>query len=452
MGLAGAIPADLAREVAEAIMRDGRVERSWIGLEVQPLLKSSKIRRGGIVGGMIDGSPAEKAGFESGDILVKLGGRDVNVRFAEEVPLFNQFVMRLPLKKPVEAVVLRNGAEKTLWVVPVERESVEAPIAELPLLGLTASNVTAWSAKELKRGREGARVRGIRPGGPADQAKPTLQEDDVIVSVDGTAVQSVDSLNVTLSRISGKTQERTPVLVGFDRRGERLLTVVEIGRGGLEDPGLETRKAWVPVSVQVLTPELAEKLGHRDRTGARITRILDQSATKAGLKVGDVVTAVDGNRLEASQPSDVDLFATVIRQYKIGSTVDLTILRGTEQMTLSVPLTASPRLPREMKKYEDPDFEFRVRDVATVDRLENRVPEDDRGVLVDAVREGGWAALGRLAVGDLLLAIDGEAVPDVEAVQQKMTRILESKPAAVVFHVRRGIRTFFVEMQTGWKQ
>ena len=40
LGLAGAIPADLAREVAEAIIRDGRVKRSWMGLEVQPLLQS----------------------------------------------------------------------------------------------------------------------------------------------------------------------------------------------------------------------------------------------------------------------------------------------------------------------------------------------------------------------------------------------------------------------------
>ena len=37
MGLAGAIPSDLAQEVARAIMSDGRVRRSWIGLDVQPL-------------------------------------------------------------------------------------------------------------------------------------------------------------------------------------------------------------------------------------------------------------------------------------------------------------------------------------------------------------------------------------------------------------------------------
>jgi hypothetical protein len=40
---------------------------------------------------------------------------------------------------------------------------------------------------------------------------------------------------------------------------------------------------------------------------------------------------------------------------------------------------------------------------------------------------------------------------DVEHVQQKMTGIAKARPAAVVFRVRRGIRTFFVELQTSWK-
>src|SRR5690606_26009938 len=110
--------------------------------------------------------------------------------------------------------------------------------------------------------------------------------------------------------------ERVPALVAFERASERLLTVIDVGRAGLEDPGLEARKAWVPISVQVLTRELAERLGAVDRTGVRITRVLGGSAQAAGLRVGDILTAVDGNPIEASQPGDTELFATLIRQYK----------------------------------------------------------------------------------------------------------------------------------------
>ena len=125
----------------------------------------------------------------------------------------------------------------------------------------------------------------------------------------------------------------------------------------------------MPISVQVLTRELADRLKLSGRTGVRVTRVFGGAAEPSELKVGDVITALDGNPLEASQPSDADLFATLIRQYKIGSTAKLTIVRDGKPMDVAVTLDTSPRLPREMKKYEDPSFEFRVRDIAAADRV-----------------------------------------------------------------------------------
>lgn len=452
LGLAGAIPAGLAREVAEAIMAHGRVRRAWIGLEVQPLLSGASEQRGGLVGGTIDGSPAAAAGFQSGDLLLKLAGQDVNLRFAEEVPGFNLMVMRLPVGTPVAAVVRRNGAEKILNVVPILRESVDSDVEELPLLGITGSELTAWSAKELRRAsRDGVRVRGVRPGGPADRAAPPLRNDDVIVAIEKAATPTIGALTKAVEALTSDTEARVPALVAFERGSERLLTVVDVGRAGLEDPGLEARKAWVPVSVQVLTRELAATLGLEGTSGVRISRVMGGSAEKARLKVGDVVSAVDGERLEAAQPSDVELFAAVIRQFKIGASVTLSVIRDGKAIEVPVTLDASPRLAREMKKYEDQVFGFRVRDIAVADRLAERLPAEQPGVLVDAVREGGWAALGHLADGDFLLAIDGTEVPDVETVQKTMTAIAAREPASVVLWVRRGIRTFFVEMQASWR-
>ena len=66
MGLAGAIPADIAQEVATALIKEGRVRRGWIGLEVQPLLKTSSTTRGALVGGTFEGSPARESGISVG--------------------------------------------------------------------------------------------------------------------------------------------------------------------------------------------------------------------------------------------------------------------------------------------------------------------------------------------------------------------------------------------------
>ena len=90
------------------------MRRGWIGLDVQPLLKSSPVSSGALVGGTIEGSPAAKAGFQPGDIVTRVGNEQVSVKFAEEIPLFNQAIMRLPLGKPVD-------------VVPAQRRHEDAP-------------------------------------------------------------------------------------------------------------------------------------------------------------------------------------------------------------------------------------------------------------------------------------------------------------------------------------
>ena len=293
-------------------------------------------------------------------------------------------------------------------------------------------------------------VRSVRPGGPAAEGRPALETNDVVVEIDGKRVNDVAALNARVAELTKGQREPVGALFAFDRGRQRMLTVVEVGRAGIEDPGLETRKAWVPVSVQVLTPQLAEKLGLAGRSGVRVTRVLNGSAATAGLRVGDIITKIDDDPVEASQPSDEDLFATMIRQYKIGAAVKLAVVRDGKEQTLSVKLDASPRLPREMKKYEDPNFDFRVRDITAADQSEKSWVEGQPGVLVEAVREGGWAALGHLADGDLLMEIDGAPVADVEAVQKLMERVAEKKAAAVVMKVRRGIRTLFVELQSVW--
>jgi serine protease Do len=452
LGLAGAIPGNLARDVAQAIIKNGHVTRSWIGLEAQPLLRLSGQDRGVLVSGTIAGSPAAKAGFQAGDILLRLGGEEVNVRFAEQLPLFNQLVMKLPRGEKVDAVVLRGGDKKTLTVVPEDRENIEARPREISEWGITASDLTSWSVKEMRRtSRDGVRVRGIRPGGPADDAKPPLEENDVILQVDETPVARVDDLVAATDKLP-LTEAPREILVTFDRGQDRFLSVVELGRPGLEDPGAEARKAWVPVSTQVLTRELAEKLGLGGKTGVRVTRVEGASARSAGLHVGDVITAVDGEPVHASQPADVEVFPAMIRQYKIGSKAELTVIRGKEERKVTVGLEASPRLSREMPRYHDDNFEFRVRNLAPEDREEKGVTEKDGGVLVDAVTEGGWAALAHLAVGDVILSINGAPVKDVLEVQTKMLDVAKNKTMVVVFHVRRGIRTLFVELQPSWNR
>jgi S1-C subfamily serine protease len=110
----------------------------------------------------------------------------------------------------------------------------------------------------------------------------------------------------------------------------------------------------------------------------------------------------------------------------------------------------APKLDREMKKYRNDDFEFTVRDITFFDKAQESWKTDQSGVLVDEVKSGGWAALGQLSVGDLLLSIDGQPAGDVETVEKLLTDIVNAKPRTVVFKILRGIHTFFIEIEPQW--
>ncbi len=453
-GLGGAIPGNLARKVAEELVKRGKVVRAWLGLEVQPLLQSQAGMKGALVSGAIPGSPAAKAGIRSGDILVSLGGRPVSVEVPEEIPLFNQLVADLPIGKPAEAVVLRHGKRLTLSLVPIEREPVRPKARELPNWGVTARNLSLLTAKELKRDTtDGVQVVGVRPGGPCDEAKPKIVEKDIIVEVNGRAVKGLDDLiAITRELTEGKT-ERVATPVEFERKAERLLTVVKLGKRPVPEPDREVRKAWLPVATQPLTREMAEALGIPNETGVRVTQVYaGTSAAEAGLQVGDIIVAVDGDRIPASRAEDFEVFPAMIRQYKIGSQVELTVIRGGQRKTIQTTLMKSRPGPREMRRYRDDRFDFTAREVAFTDRVQRRLPEDQPGVLVESVTEGGWAALAHLAVGDLILEVGVRKTPDIESLEKAMQAVADAKPKSVVFHVKRGIHELFVEMRPKWSE
>jgi S1-C subfamily serine protease len=130
--------------------------------------------------------------------------------------------------------------------------------------------------------------------------------------------------------------------------------------------------------------------------------------------------------------------------------VTLSISRAGVDMTVPVALKASPKLARDMARYEAADLEFRVRDLASTDDDDPRLRGVTGGVIVESVSEGGWAALARLRAGDIIQQVDGRAVATVTDLSTYLQTLIPTKPRSVVFQVRRGVRTLFVEMKPEW--
>ncbi len=452
IGLGGAIPSNIAREVAEQIIEKREVTRAWLGLEIQAQLKHSQPGRGVLVSGAISGSPAEKAGFQSGDILLSLDGREVDVRFREQVPLFQQMMAELTIGRETEAIVLRGGAKKFLKVTPVLRQPVKLKISELKQWGVAIRNISFLAAKEMKRNSlDGVQIKSVRPGGPCGEAKPQIFPTDIIVAVDGKPLRNVEELITMTRKITEGKNEPIPVLVEFERNAKKYLTVVKVGIQELDDPGLETKKAYMEATTQVISGDMAEKLGVPDRTGVRITSIYDGgNAQKAGLRVGDLIVGIDGEKVAASNPQDIEVFPAMLRQYNIGTSVELAIIRDGKESKVKVELVRAPMLEREMKKYHSDDFEFTIRDIAVSDRKDQKLEDDLRGVYVEAVEPGGWASTGNLRNDDLILEAAGEKIDDVASFKKVMKRIENEKSKSVVFHVMRGIHHIYVEIEPDW--
>ena len=378
-GLAGAIPSNLARAVASALIKDGRVKRSWLGLELQPRIGDGA-STGALVSFVAGDSPADTAGIKAGDLLTKVNTAIVDAKYAEQLPPINQILLGLPIGQPAQLTVVRDGKDLTISAVPIERSAAITTPSEFGDWGMMAANLTETERRELVRAtNDGALVVSLKPNGPADQAKPPLRPGDIITGLEGHAVASVSDLDRETRAALG-SKDRVKALVAFDRGTESLLTVVEIGSVSADEPPREARKAWVPVEVQVLTPPLAERLGLKGRTGVRVTRLLDPSTP---LHLGDVILAIDGDPVRATAPNDDDLFAAAIRRYRVGASVKLTVNRDGAELTLPVTLGQTPTQPREMKWYADPVFEFRARDVAEADREDPRIGSAT-GVLVSS--------------------------------------------------------------------
>ena len=451
--LGGAIPSNLARKISEELISSGHVERSWVGLVAQPLLKSMDAKAGILVGGVITGSPADVAGLKAGDLVTRCNGTVIAAsRSPEDLPVFNRILLEAPVGSTIAREGIRAGKPITWKVVTVRREPAQPREKELLSWGMTARSLTKLNAKELMRDdHEAVIVQSLRPGGPAATSKPALSPGDLILSVDGKSTGDLEALIRVSAEITKEKKEPTPALVSYERGGLSFLTVIKIGpEPDADRPGL-VKKAWIGIDTQVISADLADALGIPGTKGVRITQVQPAtSAEKAGLKVGDLLLKLDGASIPTSRPEESDVFATMIRQYRIGTEVNISVRRGAEDLIVKVPLDVRPEGASELESHDCETLEFNSRDLGKADRVSEKLPDDFKGVLITAVAPAGWAALGGLAAGDILMSIDGKSVDSIESLKPILTDLEKNARSSIVLFVRRGITSRYIELEPTW--
>lgn len=447
-GLGGAIPANTAKRVADSLIKNGYVERSWIGASVQTLLKSDERLYGVLVSDVTKDSPAEEAGIKSGDVVVEFNGTRISGRYEEQIPVFNALVFDTAIDTEVPVTVLRGDEELKLKLTTRPRGKAKELDQEVLSWGITARDLTKLNTVRLRRdSKKGVYISSVRPGGPCGQAKPSLRVGDIITKVSG---MEINDLNAMLDLTKKLTAEKkiTTVVVEFERAKDQYLTAVQLGEED-KDSWSRARKAWFPAKVQVLTSQLAKALELEGKKGVRITRLYPQLAD-GDFRLGDIITHLNEMSIDASTPSHSEVFPTMIRRFRARKKVDFTVVRDGKELKVNYKLPKSPKPSAEMKTYINEHFEFTVRDLAVMDKIALDLPQDYKGALLKEVRTGGWLSLARITANDILLNINGQKIENVDDVAKIMDNLHKEKPNSVVFYVYRGGTYFYAEARPKW--
>ena len=223
MGISFAIPIDEATRVAEQLRSNGRVIRGRIGVGIAQVSKEVAesiglgAARGALVNSVEKDGPADKAGVEAGDIIVKVDGKAVEK--SADLP---RIVGGIKPGAKATLQVFRRGAARELVVTVVEfeperpvRRAANEPGNPAPTsrsaLGITISDITDAQKKEL-RVRGGVKIDAVE--GAASRVG--LREGDVILSLDNVEIGDSKQFAAAASRAEKATRAVTLLV----RRGE----------------------------------------------------------------------------------------------------------------------------------------------------------------------------------------------------------------------------------------
>ena len=214
---------------------------------------------------------------------------------------------------------------------------------------ITKDNLSQYGLREAR----GVGITEVAKDSPAEKAG--LRKGDVITRFDGEVVSSARKL----SRLVGEVAPDHKVTIGISRSGSEQEVAVTVGKRENEFSGVrrmtiprdsfqrfENMPGWenfgngnfafgstrrIGITTTTLTKQLADYFGVVDGKGVLVTAVSDNSpAAKAGIRAGDVITAVDGEKIESAG----DLARAVSKQ-KDGD-VTLTVVRDKNQRTIKV--------------------------------------------------------------------------------------------------------------------
>lgn len=204
-GIGFAIPINMAKSILADLKTKGKVTRGWLGISVQDVTEdiaknlSLKNRAGALVSDVFKDDPADKAGIKVGDIITEIN--DKPIKDTHELLLI---IAGLQVADKANIKVFRDGKSMTVQVKVGERKEDAELASEGQTdkgdahFGITAQDITAEMAKQLRIAREGVIVANVEPGSVAEDVG--IQQRDIIAQVNRVKIKSMKDYNREITK------------------------------------------------------------------------------------------------------------------------------------------------------------------------------------------------------------------------------------------------------------
>ena len=233
MGAQGfTIPSETILEILPDLRSHGEAHWAWFGFKIQPLEDFKRnirfdAKEGALVADVEQGSPAEKAGLKSNDLLVSVDGEKVTARFWEDIPAIERRLGRKEFEKPCAFVVMRGGKRIDFSVAPTEKGKVEGEEFACERWGLTAKEINRFYNPDLVffAPDGGVYVSGLAWDGNAENCG--FREKDIIAAVGGRSVKSVADVKSEYEKTLAGLPDKTRIPIVVMRNGRRTTLVLD---------------------------------------------------------------------------------------------------------------------------------------------------------------------------------------------------------------------------------
>ena len=208
-------------------------------------------------------------------------------------------------------------------------------------------------------------------------------------------------------------------------------------------------RGWIGVTIQELTPELAQEFGLKKTRGALVSDVAkDSPAARAGIMRGDIVVEFNGREVK-----DVSSLRNMVAESKAGGEMALKILRAGKELAIKVLITELPREAAEAspeRLQDNPELKalagLTVMDLSKEIIRQLGFTKDEKGVVIVKVEPGSPADDAEIKKGDIIKEINKKVVNNTEDFNRISTNVRTND--SVLMFINRNGKKFYVILRT----